>query len=107
MPDPGSRAGWSFPSTGAPLIGSSGVLSSRSWSSCRRGRAWIALGSWLVLQVVYASGEGVSDTGPVAYPAHIVGFVAGIPLALPLKPGTPPPPEPRGPPFDRRARPGW
>ncbi|MFF4895553.1 rhomboid family intramembrane serine protease [Streptomyces sp. NPDC001068] len=71
--------------------------------------AWLVLGFWFVLQAVYSSGEGVSDAGTVAYAAHIVGFLVGMLLAWPLKPGTPPPPEPRGLLFGRRARPrhGW
>jgi membrane associated rhomboid family serine protease len=56
---------------------------------------------------VYSSGEGVSDAGTVAYLAHVAGFVAGMLIAWPLRPGTPEPPEPRGVLFGRRARPGW
>jgi membrane associated rhomboid family serine protease len=67
--------------------------------------AWIVLGFWFVLQAVYSSGEGVSSAGTVAYLAHVVGFVVGMLIALPLRPGTPPPPEPRGLLFGRRARP--
>jgi membrane associated rhomboid family serine protease len=67
--------------------------------------AWLVLGFWFVLQALYSSGEGVSTAGTVAYAAHVVGFLAGMLLALPLKPGTPPPPEPRGLLFGRRARP--
>ncbi|WP_328422106.1 rhomboid family intramembrane serine protease [Streptomyces sp. NBC_00443] len=67
--------------------------------------AWLVLGFWFALQAVYSNGEGVSDAGTVAYAAHIVGFLAGMALAWPLKPGTPPPPEPRGLLFGRRARP--
>jgi membrane associated rhomboid family serine protease len=70
--------------------------------------AWIVLGLWFVLQAVYSSGAGVADAGTVAYAAHVVGFVVGLLIALPLRPGTPPPPEPRGGIlFGRRARPGW
>ncbi|MFJ3494438.1 rhomboid family intramembrane serine protease [Streptomyces sp. NPDC086091] len=70
--------------------------------------AWMVLGFWFGLQAVYSSGEGVSEgAGTVAYAAHVVGFLAGMLLAWPLKPGTPPPPEPRGLLFGRRARPGW
>ncbi|EKX63719.1 rhomboid family intramembrane serine protease [Streptomyces ipomoeae] len=69
--------------------------------------AWIVLGFWFGLQAVYSSGEGVSDAGTVAYMAHVVGFLAGMLIAWPLRPGTPPPPEPRGMLFGRRARPGW
>ncbi|PAZ15844.1 rhomboid family intramembrane serine protease [Streptomyces sp. SA15] len=69
--------------------------------------AWIVLGSWFGLQAVYSSGQGVSSAGTVAYLAHVVGFVAGMLIAWPLRPGTPPPPEPRGVLFGRRARPSW
>ncbi|MFI5962282.1 rhomboid family intramembrane serine protease [Streptomyces asoensis] len=67
--------------------------------------AWLVLGFWFGLQAVYSSGEGVSGAGTVAYAAHVVGFLAGMLLAWPLKAGTPPPPEPRGLLFGRRARP--
>ncbi|MFI6460216.1 rhomboid family intramembrane serine protease [Streptomyces sp. NPDC050538] len=67
--------------------------------------AWLVLGFWFVLQAFYSSGEGVSDAGTVAYEAHVVGFLVGMVLAWPLKAGTPPPPEPRGLLFGRRARP--
>ncbi|CAL9290810.1 rhomboid family intramembrane serine protease [Streptomyces sp. SudanB182_2057] len=67
--------------------------------------AWLVLGFWFGLQAVYSSGLGVSGAGTVAYAAHVVGFVAGMLLAWPLKPGTPPPPEPPGLLFGRRARP--
>ena len=40
--------------------------------------AWIVLGSWFLLQWLYAAGTGVSDAGGVAYLAHVVGFVVGI-----------------------------
>lgn len=69
--------------------------------------AWIVLGFWFVLQAVYSSGEGVSDAGSVAYLAHVVGFLAGMLIAWPLRPGTTPPPEPRGLLWGRRARTGW
>ncbi|MGW3287773.1 rhomboid family intramembrane serine protease [Streptomyces sp. NPDC001002] len=67
--------------------------------------AWMVLGFWFVLQAIYSSGEGVSTAGTVAYAAHVVGFLVGMVLAWPLKAGTPPPPEPRGLLFGRRARP--
>ncbi|WP_437095437.1 rhomboid family intramembrane serine protease [Streptomyces sp. enrichment culture] len=69
--------------------------------------AWIVLGSWFVLQAVYSSGAGVSRAGTVAYLAHVAGFVVGMLIAWPLRPGTPPPPEPRGVRYGRHARPGW
>ncbi|MET8768954.1 rhomboid family intramembrane serine protease [Streptomyces sp. NPDC004658] len=69
--------------------------------------AWLVLGFWFGLQAVYSSGHGVSGAGTVAYAAHVVGFVAGMLLAWPLKPGTPSPPEPPGLLFGRRARPHY
>ncbi|GHB19631.1 hypothetical protein GCM10010377_06910 [Streptomyces viridiviolaceus] len=66
--------------------------------------AWIVLGSWFGIQAVYSSGQGVSQAGTVAYLAHVAGFLAGMLIAWPLKPGTPPPPEPRGILFGRQAR---
>jgi hypothetical protein len=65
-----------------------------------RGRRESEVQSWRYFQ-------GVSDAGTVAYLAHIVGFLAGMLIAWPLRPGTPPPPEPRGLLLGRRARPGW
>lgn len=110
----------------APLIGASGAIAgvlgaylvlypkARVWVLVPfliflplRLPAWIVLGSWFGLQAVYSSGEGVSGAGTVAYLAHVVGFVAGMLIAWPLRPGTPPPPEPRGLLFGRRARPRW
>jgi membrane associated rhomboid family serine protease len=69
--------------------------------------AWIVLGFWFGLQAVYSSGEGVSGAGTVAYAAHVVGFLAGMLIAWPLRAGTTPPPEPRGLIFGRHARPRW
>ncbi|MFH9037997.1 rhomboid family intramembrane serine protease [Streptomyces sp. NPDC017966] len=111
--------------SGEPLIGASGAIAgvlgaylvlypkARVWVLVPfliflplRLPAWTVLGLWFVLQAVYSSGQGVTDAGTVAYVAHVVGFVAGMLLAWPLRPGTPPPPEPRGVLFGRRARPG-
>ncbi|MEG8278869.1 rhomboid family intramembrane serine protease [Streptomyces sp. AHA2] len=110
----------------APLIGASGAIAgvlgaylvlyprARVWVLVPfliflplRLPAWIVLGLWFVLQAVYSWGAGVSEAGTVAYAAHVVGFVAGMLIAWPLRPGTPAPPEPRGILFGRRARPGW
>ncbi|MEH0417658.1 rhomboid family intramembrane serine protease [Streptomyces sp. B21-083] len=68
--------------------------------------AWLVLGFWFALQAAYSSGEGVTEAGTVAYAAHVVGFLAGMLLAWPLRAGTPQPPEPRGLLWGRRARPG-
>lgn len=110
--------------SGDPLIGASGAIAgvlgaylvlypkARVWVLVPflvflplRLPAWLVLGFWFVLQAMYSSGEGVSEAGTVAYAAHVVGFIAGMLLAWPLKAGTPPPPEPRGLLFGRRARP--
>jgi membrane associated rhomboid family serine protease len=110
--------------SGDPLIGASGAIAgvlgaylvlypkARVWVLVPfliflplRLPAWLVLGFWFGLQAVYSSGAGVSEAGTVAYVAHVVGFVAGMLLAWPLRPGTPPPPEPRGLLFGRRARP--
>lgn len=71
--------------------------------------AWLVLGSWFILQAVYANGGGLGD-GQVAYIAHVVGFVAGLVLTMlfigdrrahpsatgpPRPPGAPPPGAPR------------
>ncbi|MFF0788873.1 rhomboid family intramembrane serine protease [Streptomyces spiralis] len=126
----GYAAGYGFallnPDSGQPLIGASGAIAGvlgaylvlyprvRVWILVPfllflplRLPAWIVLGFWFVLQALYSSGQGVSSAGTVAYAAHVVGFIAGMLIALPLRPGTPPPPQPQGPVFGRQARPGW
>ncbi|MFF5532113.1 rhomboid family intramembrane serine protease [Streptomyces cinerochromogenes] len=126
----GYAAGYGFAllneSSGDPLIGASGAIAgvlgaylvlypkARVWVLVPflvflplRLPAWLVLGFWFGLQAVYSSGHGVSGAGTVAYAAHVVGFVAGMLLAWPLKPGTPPPPEPPGLLFGRRARPHY
>ncbi|POX48986.1 rhomboid family intramembrane serine protease [Streptomyces sp. Ru71] len=124
----GYAAGYGFAvlnaGSGDPLIGASGAIAgvlgaylvlyprARVWVLVPfliflplRLPAWLVLGFWFVLQAVYSAGEGVSAAGTVAYAAHVVGFLAGMLIALPLRPGTPPPPEPRGLLFGRNARP--
>ena len=60
--------------------------------------AWVVLGMWFVLQGIYSAGYAVSEGGSVAYLAHVLGFLVGVLLALPLRrprPATPqgwPPP---------------
>jgi membrane associated rhomboid family serine protease len=124
----GYAAGYGFAllnaSSADPLIGASGAIAgvlgaylvlyprARVWVLVPfliflplRLQAWLVLGFWFVLQAVYSAGHGVSDAGSVAYSAHIVGFVLGMLLGLPLRPGTPPPPEPPRLLFGRQARP--
>lgn len=112
--------------SGQPLIGASGAIAgvlgaylvlypkARVWVLVPfliflplRLPAWIVLGFWFVLQAFYSAGEGVAEAGTVAYAAHVFGFIVGLLIALPLRPGTRPPPEPRGLLFGRRARPDW
>ena len=112
--------------SGAPLIGASGAIAgvlgaylvlypkARVWVLVPfliflplRLPAWVVLGFWFVLQAVYSSGAGVSTAGTVAYAAHVAGFLVGMLLAWPLRPGTPPPPEPRRLLWGRRARHSW
>lgn len=109
--------------SGDPLIGASGAVAgvlgaylvlypkARVWVLVPfliflplRLPAWIVLGSWFVLQAFYSAGQGVSAAGTVAYVAHVAGFAAGMLLAWPLQRGTPPPPDPEGVRFGRRAR---
>jgi membrane associated rhomboid family serine protease len=40
--------------------------------------AWLVLGSWFILQYVYAAGAGVGQGAGVAYVAHVVGFILGM-----------------------------
>jgi membrane associated rhomboid family serine protease len=101
-----------------PLIGASGAISgvlgaylvlyprARVWSLVPflffiplRLPAWLVLGLWFVLQWAYSTGYAVSSAGDVAYLAHVVGFVLGALLALPLRRGAQPPPY-----ADRRRR---
>ncbi len=112
--------------SGDPLIGASGAVAgvlgaylvlyptARVWVLVPfliflplRLPAWLVLGSWFVLQAFYSAGQGVSEAGTVAYVAHVAGFAVGMLLARPLKPGTPPPPDPHGVRFGRQARRTW
>ncbi len=43
--------------------------------------AWLVLGSWFLLQALYAQGAGLGD-GQVAYIAHVVGFAVGFVLTM-------------------------
>ncbi|MGW0366730.1 rhomboid family intramembrane serine protease [Streptomyces sp. NPDC002990] len=102
-------------SSATPLIGASGAIAgvlgayivlyptARVWVLVPflvflplRLPAWVVLGMWFVLQALYSYGGVVAEVGTVAYLAHVAGFVTGMLLALPLRPGTTPPPEPPG-----------
>jgi membrane associated rhomboid family serine protease len=100
-------------SSTAPLIGASGAIAgvlgayivlyprARVWSLVPfllfiplRLPAWLVLGSWFVLQWFYSSQLAVSSGDSVAYLAHVVGFLFGVLLALPLRPARPTGPRP-------------
>ncbi len=84
-----------------PLVGASGaiagVLGAYLWLFPRakvislvpfllflpfRLPAWIVLGTWFVLQWLYAQGAGVSGETGVAYAAHVAGFIFGFVVAV-------------------------
>ncbi len=108
-----------------PLVGASGAIAgvlgayivlyprARVWSLVPfllfiplRLPAWLVLGMWFVLQWFYSSQLEVAGQG-VAYLAHVVGFLIGVILALPLRgarPAGPPPPWPPPTPYPGPAR---
>jgi membrane associated rhomboid family serine protease len=51
--------------------------------------AWLVLGSWFLLQWVYAQGAALTPGSGVAYLAHVAGFLAGLMYALVAGPRTP------------------
>ncbi len=92
------------PSSTSPLIGASGAIAgvlgaylvlfprAKVWSLLTfffflpvRLPAWLVLGSWFLLQYVYFRGAGLADGSGVAYGAHVVGFVVGALLVIPLR----------------------
>jgi membrane associated rhomboid family serine protease len=104
----GYAAGYGFalldPASSNPLVGASGAIAgvlgaylvlyprARVWGLIPflffiplRVPAWLMLGMWFVLQALYSTGYGTSSAGDVAYAAHVIGFVLGALLALPLR----------------------
>ena len=88
----------------APLVGASGAIAgvlgaylvlyprARVWSLLTflfflpvRLPAWLVLGSWFVLQYLYFRGASLAAGSGVAYGAHVIGFVVGAVLVLPLR----------------------
>lgn len=86
-----------------PLVGASGAVSgvlgaylvlyprARVWSLVPvllfiplRLPAWLVLGLWFVLQWAYSTGYAVADAGGVAYLAHVLGFLLGMLVAVPV-----------------------
>ena len=51
--------------------------------------AWAVLGGWFLLQWLYSSGTAVASGAGVAYLAHVYGFVAGVAVALMVRPFLP------------------
>jgi membrane associated rhomboid family serine protease len=126
----GYAAGYGFALANAdssdPLIGASGAVAGvlgaylvlyprvRVWALVPfllfiplRLPAWAVLGFWFGLQAIYSAGYAVAEAGTVAYLAHVLGFTTGAVLALPLRPGTVPPPEPRREPRRPPPPPRW
>ncbi|MDQ3826330.1 MAG: rhomboid family intramembrane serine protease, partial [Actinomycetota bacterium] len=92
------------PDSAEALIGASGAIAgvlgaylilyprARVWSLVPfllfiplRLPAWIVLGLWFLLQWVYTAGYAVSQAGSVAYLAHVLGFLAGVLVALVIR----------------------
>jgi membrane associated rhomboid family serine protease len=86
-----------------PLVGASGAVSgilgayfllfpgAQVWSLVPillflpvRLPAWLVLGSWFFLQGIFAAGYAISGTDGVAYFAHVLGFLTGLLVALPM-----------------------
>ncbi|HTI34978.1 MAG TPA: rhomboid family intramembrane serine protease [Miltoncostaea sp.] len=103
------------PGSDIPLIGASGAISGilgaylvlyprvRVWTVVLplfflpfKLPAWLWLGFYLVLQLLYLGGDATAGGGGVAYMAHIGGYVAGALLSRPflVGRGADPPPSP-------------
>ncbi len=106
-----------------PLVGASGAIAgvlgaylvlfprAKVWSLLTfffflpvRLPAWLVLGSWFVLQYLYARGAGLSDATGTAYLAHVIGFAVGAALVWRLRGSGRPRPvaDPRWGPYARR-----
>ena len=87
-----------------PLVGASGAVAgvlgaylvlfprARVWSLLTfffffpvRLPAWLVLGSWFLLQWLFTSGAGLTETTGTAYLAHVIGFALGAVLVLGLR----------------------
>ncbi|HWG94374.1 MAG TPA: rhomboid family intramembrane serine protease [Mycobacteriales bacterium] len=98
--------GFALPDAGStqPLVGASGAIAgvlgaylvlfprARVWSLLTfffflpvRLPAWVVLGSWFVVQYLYAQGAGLTEATGVAYSAHVIGFVVGAALVWRLR----------------------
>ena len=93
-----------FAGSDQPLVGASGAIAgvlgaylvlfprARVWALLTflfflpmRLPAWLVLGSWFVLQYLYASGAGLSEASGTAYLAHVIGFAVGAALVWRLR----------------------
>ena len=93
-----------FAGSDQPLVGASGAIAgvlgaylvlfprARVWALLTfffflpvRLPAWLVLGSWFVLQYLYARGAGLSEASGTAYLAHVVGFAVGAALVWRLR----------------------
>jgi membrane associated rhomboid family serine protease len=112
-----------FASSDTPLVGASGAIAgvlgaylvlfprARVWSLLTfffflpvRLPAWVVLVSWFVLQYLYTTGAGLSESTGTAYLAHVIGFLVGAALVWRLRrTGRPRDlPEPRWGPYAQR-----
>jgi membrane associated rhomboid family serine protease len=57
--------------------------------------AWLVLGFWFVVQWLYSAGYATTEAGSVAYLAHVLGFITGVLVAIPLRKRAPPEPHQR------------
>ena len=93
-----------FNGSSQPLVGASGAIAgvlgaylvlfprAKVWSLLTfffflpvRLPAWLVLGSWFVLQYLYARGAGLAANTGTAYLAHVIGFVVGALLVWRLR----------------------
>ena len=93
-----------FAGSGQPLVGASGAIAgvlgaylvlfprARVWSLLTflfflpvRLPAWLVLGSWFVLQYLYAQGAGLAANTGTAYLAHVIGFAVGAAVVWRLR----------------------
>lgn len=93
-----------FNGSSQPLVGASGAIAgvlgaylvlfprAKVWSLLTfffflplRLPAWLVLGSWFVLQYLYARGAGLAANIGTAYLAHVLGFAVGAALVWRLR----------------------
>jgi membrane associated rhomboid family serine protease len=112
-----------FADSSQPLVGASGAIAgvlgaylvlfprARVWSLLTflfflpvRLPAWLVLGSWFLLQYLYARGAGLTEVTGTAYLAHVIGFLVGVALVWRMRgTGRPRPvPDPRWGPYAPR-----